>query len=484
MTDDLERAMESIEGPNIVAHAKRLCRPKFAGREAGSAGARLAATYIAQQFSKAGLVPAGTAGTYFQTFKIRGGYSIQSTLRVETETGQTTLERKGNYMPIHLPVGTGRISADLALAGYGIASQALGFDDYAGLDVNRKAVLVFGGVPWSAETHVWLRRVEKEALYSMAYKAQCAASHGASLLLVVDDPQTWVGVLGAKKEELRLPNMQFPLKSPIPVVHISAETAAILSGISEEDLRKMALEMRESRKPDSRLTRTRIHYEAAIGGTARVGRNVIGILPGSDRTLRHEAIVIGAHYDHLGEGPEGTFFGANDNAAGVGAVIELARAVHGLRERPRRTMVFVAFGAEEIGKLGSYHYVERPPVPVKQTVLMINFDMIGHNDENSINAVATRSSDDLHRIHQEVNQYVKLNLDHPLNMRIGRSDHSAFYEEDIPVMYLFGGFHPEYNTPQDTPDLLKPMKLQKVARLAFLTACQVSEQKARIRFSD
>ena len=209
----------------------------------------------------------------------------------------------------------------------------------------------------------------------------------------------------------------------------------------------------------------------------------MGILPGRDERLQTEAVVVGAHYDHLGEGDGGIFFGANDNAAGVGATLGVAKAFSLLPRPPRRTVIFIAFDAEEIGRVGSKHYLSRPCVPISRTVLMINFDMIGRNDPEGINAVGTRSSPDLHKLHQRLNRHVGLNLIHPDRFRLGLSDHSPFYLAGVPIMYLFGGHDPDYNTPRDTYDKLIPGKLEKVARLAFLTALEVAERKDRISFA-
>jgi Zn-dependent M28 family amino/carboxypeptidase len=144
--------------------------------------------------------------------------------------------------------------------------------------------------------------------------------------------------------------------------------------------------------------------------------------------------------------------------------------------------LFVAFDAEEIGKQGSEYFVAHPPISPKNMVLMINFDMVGKKAPNEINAVASRSSKELHEIHQSMNRYVRLRLNHPESFRLGRSDHTAFYEAGIPVLYLFGGLDADYNTPEDTWEKIIPEKVEKVSRLAFLTAYQVAQRPERIQF--
>ncbi|MFO7898763.1 MAG: M20/M25/M40 family metallo-hydrolase, partial [Planctomycetota bacterium] len=356
-------------------------------------------------------------------------------------------------------------------------------DEYAGLDAKGKAVVVFSGVPWDPAAGAWIRRAgEARTLGGIEYKARNAAAHGAAALLVVDNPAGWRKELRVA-ERLRVPDKGFAPDIAIPVLHVTRDFLAELTRMSVDELRLLALEITQERTPSSMVLRGRtLRFKVSMTGRARIGRNVVGVLPGRDDALRREAVVLGAHYDHLGDLGDDIFFGANDNAAGVGALLEIARAFARLPEPPRRSVVFVAFDAEEIGKLGSKHYVARPAIPMAQTALMINFDMIGRNEPNGINAVATRSSLELHEIHQAVNRHVGLALTHPAGYRLGRSDHTHFYYAGVPVMYLFGGIDPDYNTPRDTWDKLIPGKVEKVARLAFLTALEAANREERLTF--
>jgi hypothetical protein len=475
--------LESITGTEIVRQAAILCKPKMSGRRAGESGARLAADYLAKQFRKIGLSPGGQAGGYFQTFKIRAGYQLQSTLSCDVEGRSKQFKRRKDYMSVHIPRARAEIRGGYALAGYGLAAPSLEFDEYAGLEVKGRAVIVFSGVPWNQQTAAWLWRLEKRSRASLSYKAKAAAARGASMLLIVDNPVGWRNRLGYA-EQLRLPDRSFPVDSPIPVVQISRRTAASLLGMSQSDLRQHALRIRQTRRPQSFAVAERVlSYKATISGSARIGRNVIGVLPGSDPVLRRQAIVLGAHYDHLGEGQEGMYFGANDNAGSVGALLEIASAMRRLPEPPKRTLIFIAFAAEEIGQLGSNYYVAHPNLPLERIMLMLNFDMIGRNEPGEINVVASRSSDELHRLHQQANRHVGSTLHHPNNLRLGRADHTAFYRAQVPVAYFFAGLHAGYHTTEDTVDKLIPGKLEKVARLAFLTAFFTAQRELPLGFT-
>lgn len=480
----LLRAKNSIQVEPIMQQIRDLCDPKLLGREAGYAGARESANYIANKLKTMGIHAGGNAGSYYQTFKIRAGYRIQSDLEwtLENESFKHA-KRKRDYMPIHIPGGRCNLELDLVLAGYGIHAPSFGFNEYQDIIVKNKAVLVFAGTPWKQETQTWLQEIDSTPYHQLSYKAKLAYEKGAKLLIVVDNPSGWRRRIGLR-EHLSLPDTTFPILSKIPIIHITKKLASQLTGLSIRELRMLALDITQKKVSLSKLNiKTKLSFRASIKGQSRIGKNVIGILPGSDPKLRKEAIVIGAHYDHLGEDADGIYYGANDNASGVSALLEIARAFTRLAEAPKRSLVFTFFAAEEIGKLGSAYYVAHPSLPIEQTILMINMDMIGRNHPNEVNIYGTRSSPELHRIHQEVNQWVGLKILEHSGFRL-YSDHKAFYNAGVPVMYLFAGRHTGYHTPDDTVDKLIPEKIVKIAQLAFLTAWKVSGFKERIYYSE
>lgn len=478
----LARMVERVRAEQVIDHARTLSDPAFRGRRAASEGAGKAADYIMTTMRKVGLRPGGGAGRYDQVFKISTGYRITSTLEIAVAgTSIGELRRGVDYMPVYLPEGKTTLVAGCVLVGYGLSVPKLNFDEYTHVDVKDKVAIAFSGTPWSAETGRWLPREKDMPDYATpAYKAMVAHRHGARALVVVDNPAGWRDKLDVE-EHLRMPDLSPRRTYPIPVIHVTRRVLAETASMRPDQVRLLALEIASQRKGQSMLLRGRsLSLKAAIDGIPRIGRNVIGILPGRDDRLRREAVVLGAHYDHLGQGAgEDIFFGANDNAAGVGALLAIARAMASSPTAPRRTIVFVAFDAEEIGRIGSRTYVRRPPIPIDRTVLMINFDMIGRNEPDEINVVASRTSELVHTLHQQAARQVGLKLQHPLSYRLGRSDHTAFYDARVPVMYLFGGIDPDYNTPRDTWEKLIPGKVEKVARLALLSAWTVAERDDR-----
>lgn len=485
---DLENAvvrMEVIQANRLIQHAKIISDRKHQGREAGLQGSRQTSAYIVKHFQKFGLSPGGPAGRFYQTFKIETGYRISSSLRYSIfgSAGKDFM-RRNDYALLHLVDNTASIKAGLIFAGFGISQSDFGFDEYAQIDAQNKAVIVFTGVPWSNRRNNWAQQLaqQNEQISSLSYKAKNAAQNGANCLLVVDNPISWKERVNAEKE-FRIPDFNSRIDSPIPIIHISQMMVETITGLTEEELIALAEDIATDQEPESMELRGRsISFQAEVNGEAWVGRNIIGVLPGNDKELRNQAIVIGAHYDHLGQRDSEIYFGANDNASGVSTMLGVAEAFS-QGPRPKRTIIFVAFDAEEIGKRGSKFFIQHSIIPQERIAFMINFDMVGKNAAEEINAVATRSSNELHTIHQEMNNYVGLSLVHPRSYRLGRSDHTAFYRANIPVMYLFGGKDKEYNTPRDTWEKLIPSKLEKVSRLAYLTAFYVSNIKQRIEFN-
>ncbi len=483
---EVHRALLVIRSQDIIEHAKILSSPGFEGRKAGTPAGRRSAIHIANDFRQIGLLPGGRAGSFYSPFKIQLGYKIKSEMQI-TIGDKTLGELKWgeDYIPLNLPGGKADIAAACLLIGYGISLPRHGFDEYGQVDIRDKAVIIFTSAPWHNFRQQWpedTSNLEKSA--ALAAKIKNAEKHGAACVLLAANPAGWRKQLGVK-EQLKVPDLNFPVNSAVPVLQITRDLLARMTMLSLPELRMLASDIARDRTPQSlALPGRRLRLRALVSGKAWIGRNIIGVLPGRDEKLRKEAVIIGAHYDHLGELDNDTiFFGANDNAAGVGALIAVAEAFAALPMRPRRTVIFIAFDAEEIGRIGSTSYVKRPVIPVAQTVLMINFDMIGRNDADHIYAVGTTSSPELHQIHQQVNQHVGLRLTHPQSYRLGLSDHSAFYYAGIPIMYLFGGLEPNYHSPRDTWDKLVPAKVEKVARLAFLTAWQVAELPQRLTFN-
>lgn len=480
---EVEIALKAIEAQDMIGNARTLSSPEYEGREPATPGSINAGNFVAEQFRAAKLLPGGDAGSYFSYFKMSSDYDISTTMSVQYNRQQKRLlSFSKHFTLLYAPKEQISIHTSFAFVGYGITCEAIGFDEYKNINVKDRIAVVFSGVPWGREATLWLSKVpEAKNFDSLSYKVDNAVKHGAKAVFIVDNPIGWRDEIYV--DRLKSPGVFSPLDVDIPVVHITHECLSILTRLKDKELQALAISISKDTAPESiPFYERKIHLQVNVENAVMGGRNIIGVLPGSDPDLRKEAVVIGAHYDHLGKQDNDIYCGANDNSSGTSAVIAIAHAFGHLVTPPRRTIVFVAFDAEECGLQGSEFYVKNPAIAMKDTVFMINFDMIGRNEANQIYAVGTRSNTILHKVHHEMNAHVGLEIKNPDNFRLGLSDHSSFYYANVPIMYLFGGLDIDYHTPQDTWEKLLPRKMQQAARLAFLTAWHIANLDKRIEF--
>ncbi|MGH7657226.1 MAG: M20/M25/M40 family metallo-hydrolase [Gemmatimonadales bacterium] len=221
---------------------------------------------------------------------------------------------------------------------------------------------------------------------------------------------------------------------------------------------------------------------------AATGRNVIGVLPGSDPNLRNEVVILGAHYDHLGPGgfgsldPDSTGVvhnGADDNASGAAALIHIAGRLSAAP--PRRTVVFIAFGGEELGLLGSQYYVEHPPYPLDHTVAMVNMDMIGRLRNRRLIVYGTGTAREFPAMLDSLNWYAGFEL-HQLPDGYGPSDHSAFYARSRPVLHVFTDLHEDYHRTTDDWNLINADGLVRVADFTASVVRALGDRTAPLTF--
>jgi Zn-dependent M28 family amino/carboxypeptidase len=287
----------------------------------------------------------------------------------------------------------------------------------------------------------------------------------------------------------------------IPALNVSDRAAAILAGSADLVLWQKAIGT--SLRPVSRELSTTVALQMEEPPLRRgKSLNVVGLLEGRDARLKAETIIIDAHYDHLGTVGNGFYPGANDNASGTAAVIELAR-VFARGPRPRRSILFVVFGSEEEGLLGSYYYTEHPLRPLQTTRAVLNLDMIARDEEhipqsrnvvnipentsNLINLVGGFYSPELVKQIRAADRSVDLDLsdkfdhDHDMNV-LFRCYHFPFLLKDVPSVWIFAGFHPGYHRTVDTIEKLNFLKLEKVTRLTYLAARRLADSDHPPRF--
>jgi hypothetical protein len=501
----------------LRAHIEYLASDKLEGRRTGSPGANLGAEYIAREFSRYGLrrsigydtpgmsiFEADSPKRYLQEFPYVAGVELGRNNELKfrlvanplskgvplKEDASFTMKPGDDWMPLGLSTN-GRIeNAPAVLVGYGITASELKYDDYANAKAAGKIAIAFSGTPDGDNPHGQFARYK-----DVRWKAIAARNAGAKALIVIASESNF--------KDDRLSRLHYDNSggdAGLPVVAISRQAVSQLLSVNSSLLADVEQRLRVNNPhPDEDQAATVPGHTVLITLATDVVRrevsawNVVGILDGSDPTLKSETIVIGAHYDHLGRGGEGSLapregdihHGADDNASGVAGVLELARIFAAQYPRPRRTLVFMAFSGEEEGLLGSNYYVNHPIVPLAKTVAMINMDMIGRMKDGKLivggigtsqewrslvdNAnlgftpfiigTGTASSASAVRAVLGVYDPKAGNNDKKPQFVLtlsedgyGPSDHSSFYAKQIPVLFFWTGTHDDYHKPSDTAD--------------------------------
>jgi hypothetical protein len=420
------------------------------GRYSGSVGAKVAAEFIADRFRSLGLAPAGEGG-YFQTFSFISHVhpGPGNRLSLDLPGGSRTAKADAEFEPLAFS-SSGDAAGEVVFAGYGIHAPDLAYDDYAGLDVKGKVVLVLrfcpdGDDPSSKfQPHMALRR-----------KASEARAAGAVALLVATGP---VGAKDASPVKISF-DASFA-DSGLPVLSIATPLAEALFAGHGFTLSELQQRMNERKEPASRPLGVKATLTADVVQERAQTVNVVGTVPGTDAARKDEVVVVGAHYDHLGYGGEGSgslsqeaheiHHGADDNASGTAGMLDLARVF--AAAPAGRTLVFVAFSGEEEGLLGSSYFVGHLPVAKDRIVAMINLDMVGRPKPGpAITIGGYGTAKEWPQLVDRVNGHFHAKL--ATNKGgFGASDHSSFYGADVPVLFMFTGAHEDYHKPSDTAD--------------------------------
>jgi len=459
----------------LLEQVKILTAPEMEGRGSGTPGANRAARHIAAIFYESGLRPGD--GGFLQSFQVPTGIRLGSPNALTTLAPFTRSWALGQEFTPLAVSADGSEAGDLVFVGYGITAPNLHYDDYAGLDAQGKIVLAMTGEPRSRDPASPFRRPEAYHYSQRSHKIIDAREHGARGILLVTHPSAGNEMLPA----LRGISQPWGILAAF-ITRAGAESLLAPSGKRLADLADV---IDRSLTPHSfSVPGVRVRSEVSLIRERGTTANVVGILPGSDPRRKDEVIVIGAHYDHLGRGGEGSLApdqvgmvhpGADDNASGTSAVMALAKAFAAAGGLPR-TLVFAAFAGEEMGLLGSTHYVKRPAFPLEKTVLMVNLDMVGRLHDGKLYVAGVDSGTGLRQLTADAAQGLGLSL----QLRgdpFMPSDHTAFYSAGRPVLFLFTGAHGDYHRPTDTWEKLNPQGLETVITFAARIITAVANER-------
>lgn len=504
--------------PNILKpHLAFLASDELEGRETGKRGQKIAAKYIATQFEKFGLKPLGDSGAYYQKFLVKElQLGEQSTISVSIESkkkkrGKSDVVTETKIYDKFFTdfYGFGRnfrdapkeVQGEVVFAGYGIDDETnYKYSDYAGVSTKGKIVLAFGGEPQEENESSIFAGKAKTKWSDARVKTRAAFDQKAAALLVVSDlngqsiaeqlkPELKDAMVMSAMSLLDEPSAaQSPLSQPkqsIPVFYISSEIANHIlkpSGKTVADLRN-AIDL--SGKPNSlNLPAVKVALHVDYTEKTVETENVCAILEGTDEKLKNEAVILTAHYDHVGKGASGNIYnGADDDASGTTAILALAEAFSMNAIKPKRSLIFMTVAGEEKGLLGSDYYSQHPKFPLQKTIANLNIDMIGrlggdYENSNNSNYIYVIGSDkispDLDSVLRVENERTeKLLLDYKYNDENDpnrfyyRSDHYNFAKNDIPVIFFFNGTHIDYHGVEDEVSKIHFEKMAKIVRLAF-----------------
>jgi len=456
------------------------------GRGLKTKGILKAGDYIATAFKHAGLKSAFKDGTYFQPFVVpgRGKLGTPNALTLEIGDKAKELKIKDDFVATAAS-GAGKKSTGLVFVGYGITSAEPKYDDYAGVDVKGKTVIILRGTPKPDNFKPAFAKDGDDSPAPLTSKIQNAIAHGVAGILFVSDR-----VSAGKNDPLMDADRTAGSYFDGPVFHVKRDAIDTLTqGQKEKTLTEIEDAIDKDGKPFSfELKDVQSTSEVTVTRELYKTRNVVGVLEGAG-PLAEETVVLGAHYDHLGAGEPGSFpnnagkthFGADDNGSGTSGLLELVRRYAKVKNRQGRRIVFIAFSGEEQGLFGSIQYCKEPPFPLETTKFMINMDMIGRlvaveakkgdggPKKDQLVVYGTGTTAGLDKLVDDTNKTFDFKM-FKIPGGTGPSDHSSFYAKKIPVLFLFTGTHKDYHKPTDTPDKINVAGLKKVADFAQVFA--------------
>jgi hypothetical protein len=448
----------------FAADLAALCAPEMGGRAPGSPGGRRAEDFLAARFAAIGLgLPEGLAA-YRQEFPVPASEPprcdpARTALRF-AEGGRGVALRPGvDFLPFGFSV-EGEVRGPLLAAGHGLSSPEPGLDDFAGLDLGGAVVLLRRGAPGGRDP-AFPRAAHRDALRFEA-KIRAASARGAAAVLLTDAEASAAAEPGLLRRALTARG-----SAGVPAAWITRAAAA-------------------------RLLAAGGPVTVAVGFAGRppagTSANLVGLLPGADPRLAADWIVVGAHHDHLGDGRAGSrrpaavptlHPGADDNASGCAALLLLAEQL-ARGPRLRRSLAFVAFGAEEPGRVGSQAFVRAGPIPAGRIVAMVNLSMVGRASPDRLRVEGAGSADGLRELVAAAATEVGL-APEIRDLASLRSDHASFLERGIPALFVHSGLHHEYHTPDDVPERVLVPEAVGVVRWTAAVLRRLGDRSAPLR---
>ena len=460
---NLLKQFHSINSEEMMTWIEKICSPEFNGRLTGTPEFIACAEWVAGNLKEWGIKPGGDNGTYFQWFNFP--YTVINDIGSLSlnipQPGGSIIRKNYSYPDEYYPgmnSGSGEVTADVVFVGYGVSAPELGYDDYTGIDVKDKIVLVNRDVPYTNPRNPEYKKWVQYCYHQ--YKLENAVKHGARGFLYIDG-------LGAN------PNISYDPN--IIVCGIGSEMLNdIFSGLKSTN-RELTDKIIKTMKPASFNTGKSVTIKA---NTTRhpegKGCNVIGIIEGNDPILKNEVIIIGGHLDAVGKAGK-TVNGALDNASGIVDIMGAAKAMANSEIKLKRSVMFLFIGGEEVGLIGSKIYVEKPFFPKEKTITYINLDMVGNGTGLAVSAGSTYK-ELLNYFEQANSKYIHrtMQTSAPVPGEYygrPRSDGVVFSMAGYRTMSLSttGGYKKVYyHLPGDDPDAITIDIMEDVAKMIYV----------------
>lgn len=469
---------------------------KMGGRGPGTEGIDLAADFIVERWKSLGLKTDLFDGGPFQKFEINGPMDAtvpdKNHLTIQGPNGVTKSFKLGEaFSPLAL--GSNQtFEGELVFVGYGITANKnnLHYDDFAGLDVKGKVVVMLRKEPQQADANSPFEGKDPSDFSFFTAKQANAAAHEVAAMILINDQVT------AKVADVLLPPEgagKAVGSKRVPAMFVKRDQITdIIQQVTGKSLDEIENAIDQDLQPRSAiLTGWKASGEVEVKEAKQPVKNVLAVFPGEGE-LAKEIVVIGAHYDHVGMGGVGSLApgtyaihnGADDNGSGTVALLEVTkRMVDRLKGRDRRQLVFIAFTAEERGLLGSQHYCRNPRFALEDTVAMVNMDMVGRLTDNKLEISGTGTAANFNSMIDRLNERYQFKLTKKPE-GVGPSDHATFFEEKIPVFHFFTGLHNDYHRPSDDWDKINVPGMVRIVDMMCDAIDEIATAKERPEFSN
>jgi len=495
-----KKELQTITESDLKAHLEFVAGDNLQGRDffTDVPGLEITAEYLKAQCRKMGIPPAFDC--YFQPVEMIALTPDleQTQLSLIDSTSDISYQTK-DIFAMGGPAKSDTISGNILFAGYGWYNEETKYNDTKDLDMKGKIVLIM------TRNIEQVKAGEDPNTDIEMKKMARAMMGGARAVVLVNDPMNPnVEYLESIRKyvtggSLQLKGGKSSFQLPIRVIFGNEELADKMLAESGKTLAELQKEINESESPKSfDITEQEVEIMLVKKRDTIVGKNVVAIVEGSDPELKNECVVFTAHYDHLGtDGEGGVYNGADDNGTGTVALLEIAEAFQSMKKKPRRSIVFAWVTAEEKGLLGSDYYSQNPALPLENTLLDINLDMVGRSAEkepqeveenekslagpDGLYIVSGKQSSELLKISNEVcEQFGLISRDELTQAFLMRSDYFHFYKNGVPILGLSTGLHADYHEITDELDKIDYLKMKRVAQYAFTVAYKVANQKKRL----